>query len=125
MSNPNSPMQSKRSASNRWSRLRRVWPLLSSLKNKDKRNTLASYVRLFFLCLRDILHRRYRDYRLFNWLLALCSIVYTVSPLDLIPDFIFVGLLDDLTIFLWALSRLREELDRYRTFREKERTLQQ
>ena len=45
---------------------------------------------------------------------AAAVVLYILSPIDLIPDFLpVVGLLDDASFFLWVLTRIRAELDRF------------
>ncbi len=42
-------------------------------------------------------------------------LVYFVMPIDAIPDFLLgFGLLDDMAIFAWAISRMQSELDIFR-----------
>ena len=69
--------------------------------------------------------RLFRDRRVSNWvkLIPLAGLVYLLSPIDLLPDFLIPGLgeLDDLTIILVSLKMfvdltppeiVREHLDR-------------
>jgi uncharacterized membrane protein YkvA (DUF1232 family) len=45
---------------------------------------------------------------------AVAVILYILSPIDLIPDFILgVGFLDDAAFFMWMLKKLGGELDRF------------
>jgi uncharacterized membrane protein YkvA (DUF1232 family) len=45
---------------------------------------------------------------------AAAVVLYIVSPLDLIPDFLLgLGWLDDAAFFAWALGKLGGELDRF------------
>lgn len=50
-----------------------------------------------------------------NASIIVATIIYVVSPIDAIPDLIPVlGWLDDVTIVGYALSKLSEELKRYK-----------
>ncbi len=57
------------------------------------------------------------DYRRVPWkslLLITTGILYFVSPLDLIPDFIPVlGMLDDITILIWIFKSLKSEIESF------------
>ena len=57
------------------------------------------------------------NYRSIPWkslLLILGSIIYFVTPIDMIPDFILIsGLLDDFTVILWVYNSLRTEVDAF------------
>ena len=42
------------------------------------------------------------------------ALLYFISPLDIIPDFLpFIGLADDAAIFAFVVSRIRKDLERY------------
>ncbi|MGO3265405.1 MAG: YkvA family protein, partial [Sphingobacteriaceae bacterium] len=56
-------------------------------------------------------------YKMSRWNLSIIvgTILYVVSPIDAIPDMIPVlGWLDDASIVGFAISKLADELDRYR-----------
>jgi uncharacterized membrane protein YkvA (DUF1232 family) len=46
-----------------------------------------------------------------NLILCIAGLIYFLSPLDLIPDFIAGGLMDDLSILTWVFHQFRNELD--------------
>lgn len=78
---------------------------------KDDLHTLYNYVT-------DIASGRYRDYHSGSLALMLAALIYGVSPLDFVADFIPFGLVDDIAIISWALNRLAGEIERYRQWRE-------
>lgn len=57
------------------------------------------------------------EYRKVPWkslLLIISGIIYFVSPLDFIPDFIpVVGFLDDITVLLWIISSVKEDIENF------------
>ena len=56
----------------------------------------------------------YRDVHIQNVFLMVAALIYFVTPIDLIPDFIPVtGLLDDFTIIVWVYNKVQEEIDRF------------
>ncbi len=61
----------------------------------------------------------YRDIETKNILLMLAALIYFVTPLDLVPDFIpITGLLDDFTVVLWVYNKLQEEIDKFIAWEE-------
>jgi uncharacterized membrane protein YkvA (DUF1232 family) len=51
-------------------------------------------------------------------LLAIAALLYFISPLDTIPDFLgAVGFTDDATVILFVLTAMKKELERYRQWR--------
>jgi uncharacterized membrane protein YkvA (DUF1232 family) len=61
-----------------------------------------------------------REYTGVSWesmVLVVAAVLYVVSPVDVIPDFIpAVGFLDDVTVVSFALKIVREELDEFRAW---------
>ena len=50
---------------------------------------------------------------------ALAALIYFVSPIDAIPDFIpVVGYLDDVTVIAVALQFIHSDLEEYRKWKE-------
>lgn len=54
---------------------------------------------------------QYKNLSKVNLILCLAGLLYFLSPIDLIPDFIAGGFLDDLSIMTWVLHQFRNELD--------------
>lgn len=61
----------------------------------------------------DIIHGHYHNYNKSSIILALAGLIYVVSPLDVIPDFLPIGFLDDITIITWAIAKIADELSKY------------
>jgi uncharacterized membrane protein YkvA (DUF1232 family) len=56
----------------------------------------------------------YREVGTTNLVLAVAGILYFVTPVDLVPDFVPAGgLVDDATVLAFVLAKLRVELDRF------------
>lgn len=56
----------------------------------------------------------YRNVKLQNILLIVAALVYFVTPLDLIPDFIpITGLVDDFTVIVWVYNKVQQEIDKF------------
>ena len=66
----------------------------------------------------DIVHGRYHNYSKSSIVLALAGIIYVVSPLDILPDFLFFGFVDDIAIITWAVSKIGAELSKYAQWKE-------
>ena len=61
----------------------------------------------------DIIHGHYHNYNKSSIILALAGLIYVVSPLDVVPDFLPLGFLDDITIITWAIAKIANELLKY------------
>lgn len=53
-----------------------------------------------------------------NVALSLAAILYFLSPIDLIPDFLAAGLLDDLALLTWLYNNLKGEIEDFLTWEE-------
>lgn len=63
----------------------------------------------------DVFSGKYKDYSMTALITLVAGMVYVVSPIDIIPDFIpVVGFTDDITVFLFVLKSVNDELERYR-----------
>lgn len=77
-------------------------------------------LRLFLPMTRDVLLRRYRPVPWGAFLWMLVALAYLISPLDLIPDMlVLLGLLDDVVIVAWLLTRVDRRLAGYRAWRSR------
>lgn len=61
----------------------------------------------------DIIQGHYHNYNKSSIILALAGLIYVVSPLDVVPDFLPLGFLDDITVITWAIAKIADELLKY------------
>ena len=86
--------------------------------NKDNKfkqlwNVALTLVRL----VRRYASGEYREIETFTIVSGLAVLLYVLSPIDLIPDFIpVVGFLDDLSLISWFVGRFQGELTRFRAW---------
>ncbi len=66
----------------------------------------------------DVIHGRYKAYSKSALTMALAAILYVISPLDILPDLIPFGFVDDIAIVTWAIAKLEEELQKYKVGKE-------
>jgi uncharacterized membrane protein YkvA (DUF1232 family) len=64
------------------------------------------------------------DYRGVSWesmVLVVAALVYLVSPIDLIPDFLPAGLADDATVVMFVAGLVHEELEDFIEWEKRQR----
>ncbi|MFU1855959.1 hypothetical protein BWD42_09900 [Sphingobacterium sp. CZ-UAM] len=91
---------------------------LSQAESKAK--NLGSYVDDFKLLIAMCKDAITGKFKMNSWNLSIIigTIIYVVSPVDAIPDFIAVGgWLDDVAIVAYAIRKLSEEIERYKSER--------
>lgn len=75
-------------------------------------------LRLFVPMIKDVISGRYRPipWSAIGWMVA--AFAYMVSPIDLVPDFLILfGVIDDVVIVSWLLTRVDRSLVDYRAWR--------
>lgn len=68
--------------------------------------------------LRAYVKGEYTDISKTNAVLSLAAILYFVSPIDLIPDFLIGGLIDDLVILTWVYNNFHHEITQFLEWEE-------
>lgn len=58
------------------------------------------------------------DYRQLPWktlIRVIAVLIYFVSPIDILPDFLpIVGITDDIALMLWLFSGMKDDIDQFR-----------
>ncbi|MEM7108583.1 MAG: YkvA family protein [Bacteroidota bacterium] len=66
------------------------------------------------------------EYRDIEWryiVLVVAALLYFITPLDFIPDFIPVsGFIDDFTVLVWVYNKIQHEIDRFQVWESNEAT---
>ncbi len=76
-------------------------------------------IKTLLAMLLDLVAGRYRSVPLKTLAVLIFAVLYLVSPIDLVPDFIpFIGYLDDAFIFILAIDLVRDDLQAYRVWKQ-------
>ena len=90
----------------------------SKFENKGKLQRYVDDAQLLFNLLRDYSNGNYREVP-FNVVAAIGgALLYVLSPIDLIPDFIpIVGYLDDAAVIAFCLNLIEKDLISYKVWK--------
>jgi uncharacterized membrane protein YkvA (DUF1232 family) len=94
-------------------------------KLADKESKTNKFRQLFDVALtlvrlvRSYISGQYRDIATSTIVSGLAVLLYVLSPIDLVPDFIpVVGFLDDLSLVSWFLSKFQDEITKFRAWEQ-------
>ena len=65
----------------------------------------------------DVAKGKYTDYNVNRLLIVIAALLYVIDPIDMVPDFIVGGFLDDVTVIGWAITKVAQELEDYKLYR--------
>ncbi|MBU5669418.1 DUF1232 domain-containing protein [Peptoniphilus sp. MSJ-1] len=84
---------------------------------------ISHELRLVFGLLKDYRRGNYRNIKKKDIFLMLAALLYLLNPADIIPDFIIgVGFVDDLSVLAYIIKKLKDELEKYRIWKENARS---
>ena len=89
--------------------------LASKESGDNKFRQLFDVARTVVRLVRNYISGSYRQIETSTIVSALGVLLYTLSPIDLVPDFIpVVGFLDDLALMSWFVEKFQGEITRFR-----------
>lgn len=59
----------------------------------------------------------YKDFSKNSLIMIVIGFIYLVTPIDIIPDFLIGGFLDDAAVFAYIFKKIEHELDKYRQWK--------
>lgn len=62
----------------------------------------------------------YKDFSKNSIIILIVGFIYLASPIDLIPDFLIGGFLDDAAVFAYIFKKIEHELEKYRQWKASE-----
>ena len=97
---------------------RKINRLLTLARKKLEKNSgvlrnVREKISLSISLLKDYAAGRYRDIPRSNLILIIAGLLYLISPIDAVFDFVPGGFIDDATILIWVFSLIQDELDNY------------
>lgn len=81
--------------------------------------TFRTNMLLLYHYVKDIVSGAYKDYHIAKLVTIVAVLLYVLSPLDLIPDFVVgLGFLDDAALVSYAIGLAGNELAQYQDWRK-------
>lgn len=88
-------------------------------QDSDERNTFISHLKMVVRMIQSHFNGSYPSFSRKSILLLIFSLVYFITPVDLIPDFVpALGFTDDISILYLVLKNIGEDIERYRNWEE-------
>ena len=92
--------------------------------HKDELKDAKEDLKLLMDYITDVAKGQYIHYNTSRLLIVIGALLYVADPIDMIPDYIVGGFLDDATVVGWAMTKVAQELHDYRVYKkEKESEL--
>jgi len=79
---------------------------------------IFSDIKLLIQLIKDYKNHRYRAVSKNSIIMVIISLLYLVNPIDLIPDFLVGGFIDDAAVIAYVLKKIQSELDRYKEWKK-------
>jgi len=85
---------------------------------KELTEDVKDHLQVLGRLLKSYATREYTTISLKNAALSLAAILYFITPLDFIPDFLLAGLIDDIALLGWVYHNLSDEIVRFLEWEE-------
>ena len=82
-------------------------------KNRGPLADVWGYLMALFRLLRAYIRRDYREIPVGSIVLVIVAIIYFVSPIDLIPDILPGGFIDDAAVIAFVIAQIKADLDNF------------
>jgi uncharacterized membrane protein YkvA (DUF1232 family) len=82
-------------------------------RNKGPLAEVWSYLTALLRLLRAYIRKDYREIPWNSIVLVIVAIIYFVSPVDLIPDILPGGLIDDAMVIAFVVAQIKADLDNF------------
>lgn len=90
-------------------------------RNKSKLESVWHKLQLFFSIIRDYYTGDYKEIPINALVAIVASLLYLLSPIDLIPDFIpLLGFIDDVAVIALVITQIPSCLNKYEAWKKKQ-----
>ncbi len=90
-------------------------------ENKELRSIVED-LKVMTELIKDYYSGSYKDLTNGSIVLVIIGLIYLVNPMDIIPDFLFGGFIDDAAVIAYILKKITTEIDAYKLWKSKRGT---
>lgn len=87
------------------------------LKNNKAFSELIGDVKVAMDIIKLYLKGEYTSFSKGNLILIIIGFLYLVNPMDLIPDFVIGGFIDDAAVFAYILKMIQHEIEEFKVWK--------
>lgn len=80
-------------------------------------NEVVQDIRIMIHLIKDWVNGDYQELSNNTVLLVVIALLYLVMPLDLIPDFLPMGFIDDIAVIGFVMKRISDEINKYKEWK--------
>lgn len=80
-------------------------------------NEVVQDIKIMIHLIRDWVNGDYKELSNNTVLLVVIALLYLVMPLDLIPDFLPMGFIDDIAVIGFVMKRISDEINKYKEWK--------
>jgi uncharacterized membrane protein YkvA (DUF1232 family) len=84
---------------------------------KNRLGEMFEGLKLVISLFKDWLNGSYKDIPIGSIILIIIGLIYFVSPIDLIPDFLPPGYIDDALVLGMIINQIEQDLKKYKTWK--------
>ena len=88
-------------------------------KNKDAVKTFLKDILLLWEMLNAWFKGEYKDIPKKTIVLIITALIYFISPIDLIPDWLPGGFIDDAAVITWVLHSINTDIQKFKIWKKK------
>ena len=101
-----------------------VFLKLQSVGFKGNLSEFQKSVQLLIRLVRAYASGRYKNLSIKSLLSIVAVLIYFVSPIDLVPDFLpVIGIADDIALVVWLMNLLGEEINKFSEWEKNDKTI--
>lgn len=91
---------------------------LKMLEGNKELRSLIEDIKLLVQLVKDWMSGKYREIPKSSVIMVIISFLYLINPIDIIPDFLIGGFLDDAAVIAYIIKKISSELDIYKEWRK-------
>lgn len=93
---------------------------LKTLEGNKELKSLIDDIKLLIQLTKDWMAGKYKEISKGSVIMVIVSFLYLINPIDIIPDFLIGGFLDDAAVFAYILKRISTELEIYKEWKQQQ-----